>query len=47
MLYQMPHTQGALYAFKRHYDNFIGGAWVAPVNGEYFENISPINGSRL
>ena len=43
----MPHTQGALYAFKSRYDNFIGGAWVAPVNGEYFENISSINGSRL
>jgi aldehyde dehydrogenase len=30
--------------FKPHYDNFIGGKFVAPVSGEYFENISPIDG---
>ena len=26
------------------YDNFIGGEWVKPVDGQYFDNISPING---
>jgi len=31
-------------AFKTHYDNFIGGKWVAPVGGEYFETISPVDG---
>lgn len=31
-------------AFKNQYDNFIGGKWVAPVNGEYFENTSPVDG---
>lgn len=30
--------------FKARYDNFIGGRFVAPVKGEYFENISPIDG---
>lgn len=30
--------------FKARYDNFIGGKWVAPVKGEYFDNISPIDG---
>ncbi|SDX75685.1 aldehyde dehydrogenase family protein [Hymenobacter psychrophilus] len=30
--------------FKDHYDNFIGGKWVAPVKGQYFDNISPIDG---
>ncbi len=30
--------------FKDHYDNFIGGKFVAPVSGEYFDNISPIDG---
>ena len=30
--------------FKPHYDHFIGGKWVAPSSGEYFDNISPING---
>jgi aldehyde dehydrogenase len=30
--------------FKNKYDNYIGGKFVAPVKGEYFDNISPIDG---
>lgn len=30
--------------FKSKYDNYIGGKFVAPVNGEYFDNLSPIDG---
>ncbi len=30
--------------FKKRYDHFIGGQWVAPESGEYFDNISPIDG---
>ena len=30
--------------FKSHYDNYIDGKWTAPVNGKYFDNISPVNG---
>jgi aldehyde dehydrogenase len=30
--------------FKRRYDNFIGGQFVPPVNGEYFPNVSPVIG---
>ena len=26
------------------YDNYIGGQWVAPVDGEYFDNTSPVDG---
>jgi len=29
---------------KEKYDHFIGGEWVAPSSGEYFDNISPIDG---
>ncbi len=29
--------------FKTQYENFIGGAWVAPVEGNYFEAVSPID----
>ena len=29
---------------RPRYDNFIGGQWVAPVQGRYFDNISPITG---
>jgi aldehyde dehydrogenase len=31
-------------AIKRQYDNFIGGEWVPPVRGQYFDNVSPVNG---
>ena len=34
----------AVPTFKTHYDNFIGGKWVGPVSGEYFENVSPVDG---
>ena len=30
--------------FKSRYENFIDGKWIAPVNGRYFENITPITG---
>ena len=26
------------------FDNYIGGKWVAPVRGAYFDNISPVTG---
>nr|WP_294864491.1 aldehyde dehydrogenase family protein [uncultured Pseudogulbenkiania sp.] len=32
------------YPFKSQYENYIGGKWVAPSAGRYFENISPITG---
>ncbi|AEC20996.1 Aldehyde Dehydrogenase [Pusillimonas sp. T7-7] len=32
------------FPFKKRYENYIDGAWVAPVSAEYFENISPITG---
>jgi aldehyde dehydrogenase len=32
---------------KPRYENFIGGAWVPPAAGEYFENISPITGQPI
>jgi len=33
--------------FKSQYDNFIGGDWVAPLDGEYFVNTSPVDGSVI
>lgn len=30
--------------FKAKYDNFIGGKFVRPLKGEYFDNISPVDG---
>jgi len=44
MIYAAPGTAGAPVAFKAKYDNFINGQFVAPVEGQYFDVISPING---
>ncbi len=33
--------------FKARYGNFIGGEWVEPLRGRYFENPSPVNGQVL
>jgi len=43
MIYAQPGQQGAKVTFAKRYENFIGGKWVAPVKGEYFENVSPVN----
>ncbi len=33
--------------FAKSYDNFIGGKWVPPVAGRYFDNVSPITGKPV
>ncbi|MCC3275989.1 MULTISPECIES: acetaldehyde dehydrogenase ExaC [unclassified Arthrobacter] len=43
-VYAQPGTEGAKVTFKPRYENWIGGEWVAPVKGQYFENISPVTG---
>jgi len=40
MSYQKP-------AFKAQYENYIGGEWVAPVDGNYFEATSPIDNKTM
>ncbi|MGC5327144.1 aldehyde dehydrogenase [Brevibacillus sp. SYSU BS000544] len=47
MIYAQPGQSGAKVEFKKRYDNFIGGKWVAPVKGEYFENITPVTGQAF
>ncbi|HIO93150.1 MAG TPA: aldehyde dehydrogenase [Leucothrix mucor] len=44
MLYPNPNTPDSTIQFKKRYENFIGGEWVAPVKGQYFDNLSPVNG---
>ncbi|WP_176598490.1 aldehyde dehydrogenase [Sphingobium sp. 15-1] len=45
--------QQAMARFSGHtlirekYDNFIGGQWVAPTRGDYFDNISPVTGQSV
>ncbi|CAL9608620.1 Aldehyde dehydrogenase [Streptomyces sp. enrichment culture] len=44
MVYAQPGTEGSIVDFARRYDNFIGGDWVAPAEGRYFDNPSPVTG---
>lgn len=44
MIYEKPGTAGSVVSFQEQYENFIGGGWVPPVKGEYFDNVSPVNG---
>lgn len=44
MIYANPGQPGAVVSFKKQYGNFIGGEFVAPVNGQYMDNVSPVNG---
>ncbi|AMT97641.1 MULTISPECIES: acetaldehyde dehydrogenase ExaC [Psychrobacter] len=47
MLYAYPNTENSPVQFREKYDNFIGGEWVAPIDGEYFDNPSPIDGKII
>jgi len=38
MLYETPK-------FESQYENYIGGKWVPPVGGQYFEDTSPVDGT--
>ena len=44
MIYAEPGQPGSKMTFKKRYENFIGGKWVAPVSGRYFENVTPVTG---
>jgi aldehyde dehydrogenase len=44
LIYSQPGTKGSKVTFKSKYDNYIGGEWTPPVKGNYFENVSPVNG---
>ncbi len=47
MIYAKPGTPESVISFKSRYENFIGGEWVAPVKGEYFNNITPVTGEVI
>jgi aldehyde dehydrogenase len=47
MIYAKPGTEGAVVSFDARYENFIGGKWVAPVKGQYFENVTPVTGEKI
>jgi len=47
MIYKAPNQPGSKISFKSRYENYIGGKWVAPAKGMYFENPSPVNGKTF
>ncbi len=42
-VFSRPGSAGALMSYESR-KNFIGGQWVAPVHGRYFENPTPVTG---
>ena len=47
MRYAHPGPEGAKVNFKSRYGNFINGQFVEPVGGQYFTNLSPVNGQPI
>ena len=45
--YAAPGESGSVVQYKPRYDHFIGGEYVAPAKGEYFENPTPITGETF
>ena len=43
-VYAAPGSPDAKFSYKPRYEHWIGGEWVKPVKGQYFEDISPVNG---
>ncbi|AXG12123.1 aldehyde dehydrogenase family protein [Intrasporangium calvum] len=43
-IYAPPGSADSLVSVEPRYGHFIGGNWVEPKKGEYFENISPVTG---
>ena len=42
--YVAPGLPGSKAVFKSRYDHWIGGKYVAPTSGQYFENVTPVTG---
>ncbi|MGB0189360.1 MAG: aldehyde dehydrogenase family protein [Nocardioides sp.] len=43
-VYAPPGAPDSLVSVQSRYGHWIGGEWVDPIRGNYFENISPVNG---
>ena len=42
-----PGSYGFPVSIRKRYENYIGGKWVAPASGQYFENVTPVTGQVL
>ncbi len=47
MTFPQPGGENSPIKLKNRYDHYIGGQWIVPANGLYFENPSPINGKTF
>jgi len=45
--YARPGADGAVMSFRPRYENWIGGEWVPPVRGRYFDNPTPVTGETF
>src|SRR4029453_11141322 len=45
--YSPPGSDGAIVNYESRYDNWIGGQYVPPVKGQYFENPTPVTGETF
>jgi len=45
--FQAPGRAGSPVECKERYENFIGGHWVAPIDGEYRVNLTPATGQPI
>lgn len=43
----LTHNQIERPPFKAQYENYIGGKWIEPIKGQYFENSSPVDGNNF
>src|ERR1700758_1315173 len=46
-VFARPGSAGALMSYESRYQNFIGGQWMGPVDGRYFENLTPVTGQSF
>ncbi|GAB3716793.1 aldehyde dehydrogenase family protein [Amycolatopsis oliviviridis] len=45
--YAAPNTEGSVVSYESRYDHYIGGEYVPPASGQYFENPTPVTGQTF
>jgi len=46
-LYAAPGQPGSVVSYRPRYDHFIGGQYVPPARGRYFDNATPVTGQTF
>src|ERR1700753_808594 len=45
--YSQPGSDGSIVSYESRYDHYIGGEYVPPAKGQYFENPTPVTGENF